>query len=154
MIQLWSIKLKKQAKETIIRALKLGHDRSQPAPNIIVLYAIRRSQMTGHHLIELTPVNSGTKSNPHNPPSSPTSEEKGEWRSHQRTRTLGIGCDLSHLRHDHRPTVSLALQRSDCPLSGLGCTAWHLSSLAMIFPRLSKFSLYYLPELRFAICPT
>ncbi|KAJ5456205.1 hypothetical protein N7530_011479 [Penicillium desertorum] len=34
--------------------------------------------MTGHHLIELTPVNSGTKSNPHNPPSSPTSEEKGD----------------------------------------------------------------------------
>jgi hypothetical protein len=146
-------RLEKQANNTTTRALKLGQGRSQPAPNIVMWYAIRRSQMTGHHLIELTPVNSGTKSNPHNPPSSPTSEGKGNGGA---IREAGRW-ELAVISHIYAtiigPTASLALQRSDRPLSGLGCTAWHLSSFAMIFPRLSEFSLDYLPELRFAVSP-
>ena len=109
--------------------------------------------LSDHHLIELTPVNSGTKSNPHNPPSSPTSEGKGNGGA---IREAGRW-ELAVISHIYAtiigPTASLALQRSDRPLSGLGCTAWHLSSFAMIFPRLSEFSLDYLPELRFAVSP-
>ncbi|KAJ5214091.1 hypothetical protein N7449_001260, partial [Penicillium cf. viridicatum] len=44
--------------------------------------------LSDHHLIELTP---------------PNIRLKREWWSHQRTKTLGIGFDLSRWRHDHRP---------------------------------------------------